>query len=122
MFTTSPRTTLYKLLHDVLRSPDPVRQISMNSSSFKKSKFLFQKCLKMVDSVFHYDKFGCCKFKYHCQKDNFSQICKHLQYCRRFQTEKSRRSGSSCDYLHPDYSKEGNKKIPNEMKINLEFF
>ena len=55
MFTTSPRTTLKKLLPDVLRSPDPVRQISMSSSSFEKSKFLFRNFLKMEDAVCHYE-------------------------------------------------------------------
>ena len=54
MFTTSPRTTLDKLLHDVLRSPDPVRQISMSSSSFEKRKLLFQKFLEMEDAVYHH--------------------------------------------------------------------
>ena len=34
--------------------------------------------------------------------------------------DQSYRFGSSCAYLHPDYSEEGNKKITNEIKVDID--
>ena len=67
-FTTRPRITLAKELHVILRTPDPLRHISRSSSSFTKKLFLFQKFMKIGHSVCHHDKYGYCKFNYHCKK------------------------------------------------------
>ena len=75
-----------------------MRQISRNSFLLKKNQFLFQKFLKMEDSVHNPDKFVYCKIKDHCQKENYSQFLKYhgkiklyKQYksCSRFQIDKS---------------------------------
>ena len=68
----------------------------------------------MEDSVYHHDKFRYCKLK------DQIKLCKnkHPESCKRFQIDC--RYGSSVAYLYLDHSWYGNKKINNEIKVEVE--
>ena len=62
LLTTSSPITLDELSHAGSRTPDPVRY-SRSNSSLKKKQLVFQKFLKMDDSVCHHNKLWYWKFK-----------------------------------------------------------
>ena len=70
----------------------------------------------MKDSVCHHDKLGYCKLKYQIK------FCKnkHPKNLKRIQIDIFCRFGNSCAYLHLDQSGQGNNKITNEIKVEVE--
>ena len=72
--------------------------------------------MKIEDSACRRKKFGYCKLK---DEINFVKN-KHQKNCKMFQIDISCRFGRSCTYLHIDNSRQGNKHITNEIKVDIE--
>ena len=87
----------------------------------------------MEGKVCQHDKHGYCKFKDHCRKDHYSEICieggscenikvcnkRHPTHCRRFQMNKFCQFGSTCAYFHSELSNQINDVGTNELKRKL---
>ena len=93
----------------------------------------------MEGKVCQHDKHGYCKFKVHCRKEHYSEICtelgscenikmcnkRHPTYCRRFQINNFCQFGITCAYFHSELSSQVNDIGTNELKrklTNLENF
>lgn len=87
----------------------------------------------MEGKVCQHDKHGNCKFKDHCRKEHYSEICKNLgscenikvcnkrhpTSCRRFQINKFCQFRSTCAYFHSELTNQVNDMSTNELKRKL---